>query len=89
MRHSGETRNPVPFPTFIAVPDPWLRGGEEPVDPTASFEGTGSGTKRKNFLLFMRSSSQQEDGMGRGLLLWLIGVPIPIILLIWFLGGLS
>jgi len=26
--------------------------------------------------------------MGRGLLLWLIGIPIPIILLIWALGGL-
>jgi len=26
--------------------------------------------------------------MGRGLLLWLIGIPIPIILLIWLLGGL-
>jgi hypothetical protein len=27
--------------------------------------------------------------MGRGLLLWLIGIPLPIILLIWFFGGLS
>jgi hypothetical protein len=27
--------------------------------------------------------------MGRGLLLWLIGIPIPIILLIWLFGGLS
>jgi hypothetical protein len=26
--------------------------------------------------------------MGRGLLLWLIGIPIPIILLVWALGGL-
>ena len=25
--------------------------------------------------------------MGRYLLLWVIGVPIPILLLIWFLGG--
>jgi hypothetical protein len=29
-----------------------------------------------------------EATMGRGLLLWLIGIPIPIILLIWVLGGL-
>jgi hypothetical protein len=29
-----------------------------------------------------------EAAMGRGLLLWLIGIPIPIILLIWFFGGL-
>jgi hypothetical protein len=27
--------------------------------------------------------------MGRYLLLWLIGVPIPILLLIWLFGGLS
>jgi len=26
--------------------------------------------------------------MGRGILLWLIGIPLPIILLIWLLGGL-
>jgi hypothetical protein len=30
----------------------------------------------------------QEKVMGRGLLLWLIGIPLPIILLIWVLGGL-
>ena len=30
-----------------------------------------------------------EDFMGRGLLLWLIGIPLPIILLIWMFGGLS
>jgi hypothetical protein len=29
-----------------------------------------------------------EAAMGRGLLLWLIGIPIPIILLIWLFGGL-
>jgi len=26
--------------------------------------------------------------MGRGMLLWLIGIPLPIILLIWLFGGL-
>lgn len=30
----------------------------------------------------------QEAVMGRGLLLWLIGIPLPIILLIWLFGGL-
>ena len=30
-----------------------------------------------------------EDVMGRGLLLWLIGIPLPIILVIWLLGGLN
>jgi len=26
--------------------------------------------------------------MGRAALLWLIGIPLPIILIIWLLGGL-
>jgi hypothetical protein len=30
-----------------------------------------------------------EANMGRGLLLWLIGIPLPIILLVWLLGGLN
>jgi len=30
-----------------------------------------------------------EDDMGRGLLLWLIGIPLPIILVIWLFGGLN
>jgi hypothetical protein len=30
-----------------------------------------------------------EATMGRGLLLWLIGIPLPIILLVWAFGGLS
>jgi hypothetical protein len=32
---------------------------------------------------------RKEHTMGRGLLLWLIGIPIPIILLVWLFGGLS
>jgi hypothetical protein len=31
---------------------------------------------------------KQEDVIGRGLLLWLLGIPLPIIILIWVLGGL-
>jgi hypothetical protein len=30
----------------------------------------------------------EESTMGRYLLLWLLGVPIPILVLIWFFGGL-
>ena len=30
-----------------------------------------------------------EEQMGRGLLLWLIGIPLPIILVVWLFGGLS
>jgi hypothetical protein len=32
--------------------------------------------------------SNGDTPMGRGLLLWLIGIPIPIIILIWLFGGL-
>jgi hypothetical protein len=28
-----------------------------------------------------------EDLMGRGLLLWLLGVPIPVIILLWLFFG--
>jgi hypothetical protein len=28
-----------------------------------------------------------EVNMGRGLLLWLLGVPIPVIILLWLLFG--
>jgi hypothetical protein len=28
-----------------------------------------------------------EETMGRGILLWLVGVPIPVIILLWFLFG--
>jgi len=33
-------------------------------------------------------SSALEEQMGKGLLLWLIGIPLPIILIIWLFGGL-
>jgi hypothetical protein len=36
----------------------------------------------------LAEDSAKEKSMGRGLLLWLIGIPIPIIILIWLLGGL-
>jgi hypothetical protein len=38
------------------------------------------------------TSDKQPHGgwqVGRGLLLWLIGIPLPIILVIWLFGGLS
>jgi hypothetical protein len=37
---------------------------------------------------FSRSILTGDENMGRGLLLWLIGIPLPIILLIWLFGGL-
>jgi hypothetical protein len=35
-----------------------------------------------------KKTSALEETMGKGLLLWLIGIPIPIILVIWLFGGL-
>jgi hypothetical protein len=33
---------------------------------------------------------RNEDGaVGKGLLLWLVGVPLPVILVLWLLGFLS
>jgi hypothetical protein len=29
----------------------------------------------------------EEDTMGRGILLWLLGVPIPVIILLWLFFG--
>jgi len=36
-----------------------------------------------------RGKRAEETRMGRGLLLWLIGIPLPIILVVWLLGGLG
>jgi len=33
------------------------------------------------------SINLEEEMMGRGLLLWLLGVPIPVILLLWLFFG--
>jgi hypothetical protein len=31
--------------------------------------------------------SYEEEMMGRGILLWLLGVPIPVIILLWLFFG--
>jgi hypothetical protein len=36
-----------------------------------------------------KSRTALEEQMGKGLLLWLVGIPIPIILVIWLFGGLN
>jgi hypothetical protein len=35
-----------------------------------------------------REEVKRNAAMGRYLLLWLLGVPIPILILIWLIGGL-
>jgi hypothetical protein len=34
------------------------------------------------------TTTTEEHIMGRYLLLWLLGIPIPILVLIWLFGGL-
>jgi hypothetical protein len=42
----------------------------------------------KRYLADNRCGQSLEVSMARGLLLWLIGIPIPIIIIVWLLGGL-
>jgi hypothetical protein len=58
--------------------------------PNGDFPATGGiGTFSRPCGYFASpGEATQEEVMGRGLLLWLIGIPLPIILLIWVLGGL-
>jgi hypothetical protein len=35
----------------------------------------------------LRDQEIEEAAMGRGILLWLLGVPIPVILLLWLFFG--
>ena len=39
------------------------------------------------FLRFKPTKVLKEAVMGRGLLLWLLGVPIPVIILLWLFFG--
>lgn len=54
-----------------------------------------AGTAHRFYMELMRTprvpmpDKAWETSMGKGLLLWLIGIPLPIILLVWLLGGLS
>ena len=45
-------------------------------------DGTGRRTRRS-----FHNIEIMEAKMGRGILLWLLGVPIPVILLLWLFFG--
>src|SRR6516165_2915536 len=57
-----------------------------PVGKGARVEAPPAGTKVPR--MRCRPDHRTEMKMGRYLLLWLLGVPIPILLLIWAFGGL-
>jgi hypothetical protein len=48
-----------------------------------------AGTSRRSRRSFPDNERRGDRRMGRGLLLWMVGIPLPIILLIWLFGGLS
>ena len=50
--------------------------------------GAGRNLSARRSLCSRHHTRMMEHHMGRGLLLWLIGIPLPIILLIWLFGGL-
>jgi hypothetical protein len=79
------------------VGSPWLlaEGQTAPVLFGRRSPASGSRASRASRVELSFSASvlvavkiEEEATMGRGLLLWLIGIPIPIILLIWLFGGL-
>jgi hypothetical protein len=39
------------------------------------------------FPRFLPTEDFMEETMGRGILLWLLGVPIPVIILLWLFFG--
>jgi hypothetical protein len=80
-----------PFPRDSANAEP-LAGV-----PRTSNGGTGlltsalSGTSAAGTGILVsrcQADNGMERAMGRYLLLWLLGVPIPILILIWAFGGL-
>src|SRR5271169_3344937 len=66
---------------------PQYSGGALSYNPSAKWPGCET---FRSACRYFGSPKQaiQETVMGRGLLLWLIGIPLPIILLIWVFGGL-
>jgi hypothetical protein len=58
------------------------------VKPSDCFRNLGEGTLWRKRHYFKELFNRRGYPMGRYLLLWLLGVPIPILLLIWAFGGL-
>jgi hypothetical protein len=51
--------------------------------PVRAFPGS-DGTIRQPCAFLLQLHMERED-MGKGILLWLIGVPIPVIIILWLL----
>jgi hypothetical protein len=57
-------------------------------DSAGLAEANRRGTRREGLDLNDAKDLRWRATMGRYLLLWLLGVPIPILILIWSFGGL-
>lgn len=55
--------------------------------PPLLFGPVAGGNDRAQFTFSLMYMTFKETAMGKGLLLWLIGVPIPVILLLWLFFG--
>jgi hypothetical protein len=73
------SRNNVPHLYFVP-PRP------EPA-PSMAEPDTGCRCCRRMKLHKIRKSKDPGVKMGRFVLLWLLGIPLPILLIIWILGG--
>jgi hypothetical protein len=58
------------------------------VKPSDCFRNLGGGNSFEETALLQGIVQSESYPMGRYLLLWLLGIPIPILLLIWAFGGL-
>lgn len=69
----------------------WVRASRGEKLRTATWSKAGSGLFRlepdRSHQSWGEATLSRRSLMGRAMLLWIIGIPIPIILLIWLLGG--
>jgi hypothetical protein len=64
------------------------RKGGNRAENAAEYEHPGD-LRGRNHHAAAALKARKELAMGRYVLLWLLGVPIPILLLIWMFGGLN
>ena len=66
-------------------------GPSEPKHNLGQWKALEIGTPARVFVFVLHEETEDEAGayvMGRYLLLWLLGIPLPILILIWAFGGL-
>jgi hypothetical protein len=56
--------------------------------PRPGFRDRGGTVRNPREFSWQRNNNRGTTDMGRYLLLWLLGIPLPLLLLIWVFGGL-